>query len=431
MLLQDDGSELREALDELHNRAGLELRAGVTVARESSEARVGLTEDGMAVTGDNAARLESVPEVVGDLLVARVVTDVLLELKRPVEHLLVGETVERASETVEGSGVREVGVRERRADKVSSVGRDVATLVVAVDSDVKTEVVSETLLVAVAELVREVLDQVTRGVDNLLAVTLAVDVEVDARGDRGELGNEIKRVLEGGLPVLSLLDAAVVRVSELAVVVEGRNSRRELGHGVQALGERVNDLLNVLRELGTRHEVLREALHLLRGGDLASKDKPEHRLGEHLSALVADAVGVRELLLALGNALTVEGDTLVSVKNRALPEHDLKATHTTKEVAYLDLTEVRLGMLSLQLGELLALLRHDLSEGLLERLCRRVAHRSAGRRELAGSNSGAERSTRDIQREHNESGQDAAPALQRIYRTRAHVHSGQCRFRWH
>lgn len=67
----------------------------------------------MAVTGDDALRLEESPQVVDNLLVGSVGTDFLDHAEDEGEHFLVGETVERAGETGEGSGVGEEGVRER------------------------------------------------------------------------------------------------------------------------------------------------------------------------------------------------------------------------------------------------------------------------------------------------------------------------------
>lgn len=221
VLLKDTRRNLRETLDKLHNRRLLELRARVSEVRQSSEAWVGLAQNSVAVTRDNTAALQGRPQVVNNLLVTWVRADSLLELKGPVEHLLVGKTVQGTSQTVEGSSVRQVRVREGATDKVGSVGRHVTTLVVAVDSNVETEVVNKTLALAVAHHVRHVLDQIHVRVDGLLAVTLTEHVVVDTGSNGRELGNEVKRILESGVPVLSLLDTGVVGSSELAIVVEG------------------------------------------------------------------------------------------------------------------------------------------------------------------------------------------------------------------
>lgn len=108
---------------------------------------------------------------------------------------------------------------------------------------------------------------------------------------------------------------------------------------MKRLRERVNDLFNVVRELTTAAQVLRETLDLLSRGDLAGQQEPEHRLREHLLTRAANVGSRREGSLALRNALAVEGDTFLSVKDGTLPEHALQATHTTDKVADLAVTE--------------------------------------------------------------------------------------------
>ena len=49
----------------------------------------------MAVARYDAAALQSVPEIFGDVLVAEIGADHFLHLCEPVEHFLVSKTVER------------------------------------------------------------------------------------------------------------------------------------------------------------------------------------------------------------------------------------------------------------------------------------------------------------------------------------------------
>lgn len=153
VLLEHAGRHLRHLLHQLHDRRVAQLGARVAELAQRGEARVGLAQHGVAVTGHDTARLERRPEVLLDLLVRGVLADGLLHGKRPAEHLLVGKAVERASETEQGGRVGEVGVRERRADQVGGVRRDVAALVVSVESVVQTDDLDEACLVAEADLV--------------------------------------------------------------------------------------------------------------------------------------------------------------------------------------------------------------------------------------------------------------------------------------
>lgn len=127
-LEEDVRDEVVDLADELeHLVLGKVLQGELAL---SSVARVGLAEDGVAVSGDDLAALEGRPDVLLDSLVGGLLTDLGLHLLQPDEDLLVGETVEGSSETVEGSGVGEEGVGEGRADQLASVGRDVATFMI-------------------------------------------------------------------------------------------------------------------------------------------------------------------------------------------------------------------------------------------------------------------------------------------------------------
>ena len=69
----------------------------------------------------------------------------------------------------------------------------------------------------------------------------------------------------------------------------------------------VNELLNFLGKVSLFCELLGKLLGLLRCGDLAGEQEPEHGLGNHLLA----ARCRRKDLLAFRNRETVEADTLI------------------------------------------------------------------------------------------------------------------------
>jgi hypothetical protein len=91
VLGQDAWGNLVDLADQLEHRvlwqfAQSELSLG-------NIARIGLAEDSMAVAGYDTARIESIPEVLGDVGVAKVGANSLLHLREPVEHFLVGTVV--------------------------------------------------------------------------------------------------------------------------------------------------------------------------------------------------------------------------------------------------------------------------------------------------------------------------------------------------
>lgn len=127
--------------------------------------------------------------------------------------------MERTGQTVEGSGVREEGVRKGRADQVTGVGRDVTAFVVRVDGDVQSHELYELGDVAKAEQGSEV-GSVVLVLVNGGKLAVAVDVAEDAAGNVGQLGDEVHRVVKGGLPVFALVDALGVGLGKGRVVVQ-------------------------------------------------------------------------------------------------------------------------------------------------------------------------------------------------------------------
>lgn len=353
VLLEHLGSDAAVLLNQLED--GVLGNAGTRrgIVHESLESRIGLAQDGVAVAGHDAARVEGRPEVVVDILFGVVGGDGLLHLENPSKHLLGGKTgtivsndgeegrkldlpVKRTGQTLETSTVRKEGIAEGAANKVSGVGRHVATLVVTVESEVETQEVLEVLvlLAALAEhgskVVGPILLQVNLGGESTAAL---VGVLVDLGGNGGQLGEQRDAVVIGGLPVVGLVEALLVGLCKLGLVVEGRDGHGELGHGVQVLGEVVEHLVDKGRDLGLGGELARELAHLVDRGHLAGQQQPEHGLGQHLGAGLA----LGQLLLAVLDGAAMEADALVGVEDGALPDHGLEPAHAAERVLDLDL----------------------------------------------------------------------------------------------
>jgi hypothetical protein len=311
VLGKDTGGNLVDLADELeHGIVGQVLLGELALGDVTG---VSLAEDGVAVTGNDLASLEGGPEVVLDGLVAEVVANSLLHLLEPDEDLLVGETVERTGKTVETSGQGEVGGGESGTDQVGGVGGNVTTLVVSVDGQVQTHQLNEVGVVGEAELVGQVVGVVLVLLDRGDLAVL-VDVAEDLGGDGGETGNEVHRVLKGVLPVLGLVHALGVGLGELGLVLESSDGERELGHGVEVAGAAVDELLNELGDIGAGSPLSGQVADLLLGGNLAGKQEPEKTLRKRLLA----TGGLGEQLLALGDGLAAETDTLLRVEDGAL-----------------------------------------------------------------------------------------------------------------
>jgi len=88
VLSQDTWGNLVNLRDKLEHGIFWQLSETKFSLRHVS--RIGLSEHSVAVAWYDTAAVESLPEVVLDLLVTQVVTDGLLHLRKPVEHFLVG-----------------------------------------------------------------------------------------------------------------------------------------------------------------------------------------------------------------------------------------------------------------------------------------------------------------------------------------------------
>ena len=285
VLGEDTGGDLVDLGDEVEHGVVGHLLLGESAL--SHVTGVSLSEDGVTVTGDDTAGVEGGPEVVSDGLVAKVVADGLLELGEPVKDLLVSKTVEGTGKTVKTSGEREEGRAESTADKVSGVGRDVATLVVSVDGQVETHELNEVGVVGEAKLVGKV-----EGVILVLLdggdLSALEDVLVDARSNVGELGNEVHGVLKGVAPVLLLVDTLGVGLGEAGGVLKSSDSQRELGHGVEIGRTVVDQLLDELGEIGAGSPLSGEVADLLLGRDLTGQEKPEETCEISVSTKTVD-----------------------------------------------------------------------------------------------------------------------------------------------
>mmetsp|Transcript_16508 Transcript_16508/g.25635 ORF Transcript_16508/g.25635 Transcript_16508/m.25635 type:complete len:287 (+) Transcript_16508:2780-3640(+) len=238
------------------------------------ETRVRLSQHSVSVSGDYTTAVQNFPALLLDSLRCHLlIAKVSLELLDEAENLLVGQTVERSSKAVHGSGKRKVRVRKSTADQVGSVGRHIATLVVRVDDQVETHELNE-LGITESKHVSEVLTHVSI-VLHRSDLAVLEDVAVDEGCDTREAGNASKHVLESRAPVLSLLHSLLVRCCELGIPLACKDTHGELSHWVKILGEVENSLLNPIREGSPFVHVSLEAVNLGLGRDLAREKKPD------------------------------------------------------------------------------------------------------------------------------------------------------------
>ena len=105
VLSQDTWCNLAVPLDQLEDWVICDFFAAGCEVHECFESRIGLSKDCVAVTWNNATRLECCPEVVLDVLVAELGADVVFHLENPPQHLLRGKTVQRTCQALKTGGV--------------------------------------------------------------------------------------------------------------------------------------------------------------------------------------------------------------------------------------------------------------------------------------------------------------------------------------
>lgn len=324
---------------------------------------VSLSKDGVSVTRDDLTGLERVPEVLFNVLLTDVVSDDGLHLLDPLENFLVGETVERSSETTQTGCEGEHGGRESRADQVGGVGRDVTSLVVRVDGEVESHELDKVLVLGESENVGKV-ERVILVLLDGRDLSVGVEVSVDSTGEVWQFGNQVHRVLKGVLPVLLLVETLGVGLGKGRLRLERGDGEDELSHRVEGVGTSVNQLLDVLGQIRTGGPVGGKTLDLLLGRDLARQQEPEESLRKRL----VSTGNLWELGLTLRDGLSSESNTFLGVEDGTFPDHGLEATHTGVGRVDGGLTGLLRAVSGPNLLHILLLLWDDGRKRLLERL---------------------------------------------------------------
>ena len=118
---------------------------------------------------------------------------------------------------------------------------------------------------------------------------------------------QVHAVLECWAPVILLAHAVLVGRGKCGVMIQSRDSDRELAHWVECARAGVDELLDELGKCCTGSPVSAKASDLLGGRDFSGQKQPEKTLRKGLIA----AWRLGKELLALRDALTTEANTLL------------------------------------------------------------------------------------------------------------------------
>lgn len=324
---------------------------------------IGLSKNSMTVTRNDTAGIESIPEVLLNILLGDVATNLTLHLENPLKNFLVSTSMKRTGKTVKTGGKRKERRRKGRTDQVSSVGGNVTTFVISVNGKVKSQKLNKLLVLAKSKQTGKVLGVVGRSVSRT-ELTIFENITVDTGSNGRKLSKKINRIFIGVLPVLLLVDTSLVGLGKGRLRLKSVNSNGELSHRVKRRRGAVNELLNVLGKFRSGSKFSRKCLNLSLGGDLTGQQKPEKTFRKGF--ITTGALG--ELFLKIRNGLTTETNTLFRIKDGTFPNKSLDTTLTTVNLVKEDLTDNSVTVLLSEFLDLLNLLGEKFSETLLKSL---------------------------------------------------------------
>ena len=131
MFGQNVRGHFEDHLDQLEQRIILEARSLHAEFALRGVARVGLAENGVAVTRDNLTAVKCVPQSFFETFFGRhFAAELGHEILGPAQHFFVGKSVQRASQAVDAGAVGIVSIGQGRSDQMRGVSGNIAGLVV-------------------------------------------------------------------------------------------------------------------------------------------------------------------------------------------------------------------------------------------------------------------------------------------------------------
>lgn len=101
-----------------------------------SESWVSFSQYGMSVSWNDISTINNLSDIRNDGFfadLASISSSRFNETENPLEDLLVGQSVEWSSQSVQTGRERQIRVSESRSDEMGSVSRDVSSLMISMD----------------------------------------------------------------------------------------------------------------------------------------------------------------------------------------------------------------------------------------------------------------------------------------------------------
>ena len=198
---------------------------------------------------------------------------------------------------------------------------------------------------------------------------VSVLVAIDKSSNSRDLSNEIHGIFVEGLPVVLLGDFAfIVEMSELRRLLEIEDSHGEHGHRVELVGERKNELHNIILNVSSVLPFNLESIDLSLSGEVSGHQQPEDTFREGLlvKLILSSGISLGEEFLELRDGVSSEDNSLVRVATGQVTHESLHASHTTNNLLDSVVTDNLIAIFFLDLLELSLLLGDDFSQDLLE-----------------------------------------------------------------
>ena len=221
--------------------------------------RIRLSEDGMAVTGNDTTALQGGPDVFLDGVIRDICADGILHLHDPSKDFLVGETVKRTGETVQSSSEGQHGTRQGGTNEMGRVSRDITTLMIGMDSQIQSHQFNELIILTESHQMSEIVSVILVFFDGG-EFTVLVHVAVNSGCDGGKLGDQGHGILESVFPVFLLVETLGISLGKGRLLFQCRDgwklagkrswhTERELRHGVEIAGTSVDEFFNEFRDV--------------------------------------------------------------------------------------------------------------------------------------------------------------------------------------
>lgn len=242
-----------------------------------SESWVSFSQDGMSVSWNDISAINDFSDISNDGLLtdfAWISSSRFNETEDPLKNLLVSQSVEWSSQSVQTGRERQVRVGESRSNQMGRVGGNVSSLMVSMDGQISSEALLDSLTVE-SEHVSVVSSpvQVWVGWDDITVVVL---MSVNDGSNFGNLGSQIKRIFQVVLPVVLLVGlSSSIDLVEFRVSLFVQDGHREHSHWVGVSWEAQDEVDSIIVELSSFIPLIMDGLEFLLVWKISSHQQPE------------------------------------------------------------------------------------------------------------------------------------------------------------